>query len=289
MKQFWVKFNDKHMGEYELKLFYKSLEECKKHNLTAINIEECLDYSYLEYIDKIKENGTKISDNFYKVSIDNGFILVKFCEEDDLLLDLVEYQKHMNGILGSDLGWTWLNPKDFYEKYVKNDISNMELYSFRRYGEPKLSKPKELKGIKQSFTVEFIPEKCKCQCFVKDNDLYIKHRDYFSKPLEVEQEDFDKPLDYLCKKYLGKHKSGKFVYSDCFGEIILRNEAWIKVNNIIPKVDIMEELTMGEYLFKLFRNMTGLREIDFSDGTWERFWENVVKGLYRFLKDKGEM
>lgn len=289
MKQFWVKFNDKHMGEYELKLFYKSLEECKKHNLTAINIEECLDYSYLEYIDKIKENGTKISDNFYKVSIDNGFILVKFCEEDDLLLDLVEYQKHMNGILGSDLGWTWLNPKDFYEKYVKNDISNMELYSFRRYGEPKLSKPKELKGIKQSFTVEFIPEKCKCQCFVKDNDLYIKHRDYFSKPLEVEQEDFDKPLDYLCKKYLDKYKSGKFVYSDCFGEIILRNEAWIKVNNIIPKVDIMEELTMGEYLFKLFRNMTGLREIDFSDGTWERFWENVAKGLYRFLKDKGEM
>ena len=289
MKQFWVKFNDKHMGEYELKLFYKSLEECKKHNLTAINIEECLDYSYFEYIDKIKENETKISDNFYKVSIDNGFILVKFCEEDDLLLDLVEYQKHMNGILGSDLGWTWLNPKDFYEKYVKNDISNMELYSFRRYGEPKLSKPKELKGIKQSFTVEFIPEKCKCQCFVKDNDLYIKHRDYFSKPLEVEQEDFDKPLDYLCKKYLDKYKSGKFVYSDCFGEIILRNEAWIKVNNIIPKVDIMEELTMGEYLFKLFRNMTGLREIDFSDGTWERFWENVVKGLYRFLKDKGEM
>lgn len=288
MKQFLVKFKDKDAKEYELKLFYRSLEECKKQNLTAINIEECLDYSYLEYIDKIKENGTKISDNFYKITIDNGFVFVRFYEEDDLLLDFVEYQRHLDGLSGSDLGWTWLNPKKFYEMYIKNDISNMELYSFRCYGEPKLPKPKELKGIKQSFAVDFIEDKCRCQCFVKDNDLYIKHRDYFSKPLEVEQEDFDKPLDYLCKKYLDKYKSGKFVYSDCFGEIILRNEAWIKVNNIIPKVDIMNSFSMGEYLFRMFKSMTGLRERDFLDTTWERFWENVSKELYKFLNDKGD-
>ena len=284
MKQFLVKFKDKDTKEYELKLFYRSLEECKEQNLTAISIEECLDYSYLEYIDKIKENGTKISDNFYKITIDNGFVFVKFYEEDDLLLDFVEYQRHLNGLLGSDLGWTWINPKKFYEMYVKNDISSMELYSFRKYGQPKLTKPKELKGVKQSFTCDFIPKKCKCACFVKDNDLYIKHRDYFSKELEVEEEDFDKPLEYLCKKYLGKDKNSKFVYDDCWGSIILRNEAWIKVENIVSKTKVMTELEMKECLFKLFRDMTKLKRSDFCDGTWERFWESISKELYKYLE-----
>ena len=283
MKRFIVKMkmNDK---IYPLKLYYSTLEECKKANPSAISIEECLDYEYLQYIDEIKESGRKISDNFYEIPIDNGIILVKFAQEEGLMLDFLEYQKHINTVMGNEITWTWSNPKEFYELFLKNGISKMKLYSFRSYGQPKLTKPKELKGIKQSFTCDFIPKKCKCACFIKDNDLYIKHRDYFSKELEVEEEDFDKPLEYLCKKYLGKDKNSKFVYPDCWGSIILRNEAWIKVENILPKTKIMSELEMKECLFKLFRDMTKLKRSDFCDGTWERFWESVSKELYKFLE-----
>ena len=63
-----MKMNDK---IYPLKLYYSTLEECKKANPSAISIEECLDYEYLQYIDKIKENGREIFDNFYEIPIDN--------------------------------------------------------------------------------------------------------------------------------------------------------------------------------------------------------------------------
>ena len=267
-----------------MKLYYSTLEDCKKANPRAISIEECLDYEYLQYIDKIKENGRKIFDNFYEIPIDHGMILVKFEQEEGLMLDFLKYQKHINTVMGNEITWTWSNPKEFYELFLKNGTTKMKLYSFRSYGQPKLAKPKELKGVKQSFTCDFIPKKCKCDCFIKDNDLYIKHRDYFSKELQVEEEDFDKPLEYLCKKYLGKDKKSKFIYNDCWGSIILRNEAWIKVENIVCKTKIMNELEMKEYLFKLFKDMTKLKISDLYGGTWERFWENVSKELYKFLE-----
>ena len=83
---------------------------------------------------------------------------------------------------------------------------------------------------------------------------------------------------------MGKDKKSKFVYNDCWGSIILRNEAWIKVENIVCKTKIMNELEMKEYLFKLFKDMTKLKISDLYGGTWERFWENVSKELYKFLE-----
>ena len=74
------------------------------------------------------------------------------------------------------------------------------------------------------------------------------------------------------------------MYDDCWGSIILRNEAWIKVENILPKTKIMSELEMKECLFKLFRDMTKLKISDLYNGNWERVWENVSKELYKFLE-----
>lgn len=41
----------------------------------------------------------------------------------------------------------------------------------RFYGEPKLKKVKELNSIKQEFSVDYIPKKCKCQVFIEGNNL----------------------------------------------------------------------------------------------------------------------
>lgn len=59
----------------------------------------------------------------------------------------------------------------------------------RFYGQPKLKKSKELKNIKESFTVDYIPKKCKCTVYIVNNDIWVKHRDYFSSSVELEDDD----------------------------------------------------------------------------------------------------
>ena len=83
------------------------------------------------------------------------------------------------------------------------------MHSFRKYGQPKLDKPKELKGIKQALSVDYIPKKCKCQVFILDKDIWIKHGDYFSPSMKVEE--IGAPLDYLVNKYTDKTKGKKFI------------------------------------------------------------------------------
>lgn len=91
------------------------------------------------------------------------------------------------------------------------------IYSQRKYGEPKLQKPKELKNIKQSFSVDWIPKKCKCKCFITGKDLYILHRDFGSTEIYNSNYEFRK----------------KFIYNDTFGCVVLRGEAWLKLKNFI--------------------------------------------------------
>ena len=85
------------------------------------------------------------------------------------------------------------------------------MHSKRKYGEPKLNKPKELKNIKQLYSVEWIPKKCKCSCFVYNKDLYIQHRDFGSQEVYGYNYEFRQ----------------KFIYNDTFGCVVLRGEAWI--------------------------------------------------------------
>ena len=52
--------------------------------------------------------------------------------------------------------------------------------SRRVYGQPKLKKPSELSGVSSAFSVDFIAGKCRCQCFIHGDDVYVKHRDFGS-------------------------------------------------------------------------------------------------------------
>ena len=154
------------------------------------------------------------------------------------------------------------------------------VYSTRLYGQPKLSKPKELKGIKQSFSVDYIPKKCKCQVFIKDDDVWVKHRDYFSSPMRVAFEDIGMPLSYKVKKYLGQKKAEKFAYPDSWGDIILRNEAWLAIKNLYKQVkggrfllDILKDIRERQEMYHEFE----LGDLMCTD--MERMWEKVIKRL----------
>jgi len=104
--------------------------------------------------------------------------------------------------------------------------------STRLYTQPPLKFPKELKGLK-SFSVSFIPKKCTCNIYIENDNLWIKHKDFFSKVFIPNKEDIGKPLSFILQKYFSKEKSEKFIYSDCWGSVVLRNEAWLKFENVI--------------------------------------------------------
>lgn len=106
----------------------------------------------------------------------------------------------------------------------------IEIVSERRYGQPKLAKPKELKNIKQAFTYD-LNKHCKCPVFITGNDVWIKHRDWCSKVLHSGKE---------VEEYRSKHP--KFVYNDCFAAIVLRGEAWIRIKDVLDAEVIVPTL-----------------------------------------------
>lgn len=76
----------------------------------------------------------------------------------------------------------------------------------------------------------------------------------------------------------------KFIYSDCWGSIILRNEAWIKLENLIPLCKYREMnysqiasdvLSRQKYSIKGMSNEVCLE--------WERYWRNVVKYVCEYI------
>lgn len=158
-----------------------------------------------------------------------------------------------------------------------------KVYSFRRFGEPRLSKPKELKGIKQAFSIDYIPKKCKCPVFVNAQDVWVKHRDYFSPSyisMQNDPDDLGKPLSYLVKKYLDKDMAQKFAYSDAWGDIIARQEAWLVIKNLVNEIeggmfppDIVNEIREQQ------EKIHSMEQYDLCCTDMERFWEKVVLSL----------
>lgn len=151
----------------------------------------------------------------------------------------------------------------------------------RFYGQPKLKKPKELKNIKESFAVDYIPKKCKCTVYIVNNDIWVKHRDYFSSSVELEDEDIGAPLSVLCNKYLNNDKNKKFIYDDAWGDIVLRNEAWLCVENI---VNYAKENLPYKVVYEVIREqerINGFEELELMGTDMERMWDNIFNKIYR--------
>ncbi len=150
-------------------------------------------------------------------------------------------------------------------------ISKVIIHSSRQYGQPRLKKPKELHGIKRAFSVDWIYKKCRCQCFVLDNDIYIKHRDFDSIPLyTLTDED---------ETRLGIKRKEKFIYKDNWGCVVLRGEAWIILKDVI--IDIRNDVFPVRIVQSLAEQITG--EIGCHE--WERFFERALWGYGKWKKD----
>lgn len=153
------------------------------------------------------------------------------------------------------------------------------LISFRNYDEPKLPKPKELKGIKQDYTIEFA-EKSKCGIFILDKDVYIKHNDYFSPSLKGGY-DFDTmPLSSKLNK-LGISKKGKkFIYADDWGDIVLKQEAWIMLKGIITDIEKnIHPVCIRHEILRQQEKVHSMERYDLEVGEWERFYSAIIRKL----------
>lgn len=160
------------------------------------------------------------------------------------------------------------------------------LHSFKPYTKNKLDKPKNLKGIKQVASVAF--SKCKCQIFISGNDVWIKHNDYFSPSLSLGYNFDTMPLSSKINA-LGIGKKGtKFVYADDWGDIVLKQEAYIVLKDLM--VDINNRVFPPHIVNRITKQQEkwhGFDELELSVGEWERFYEDVVNELIK-LNNKGE-
>ena len=93
----------------------------------------------------------------------------------------------------------------------------MEIVCERKYGEPKLKKPKCLNNKTLLGSVNF--NKTKCKLWKVENEYYLLVRDWFSPFISFDKAE---KLGIINSYYK------KFIYNDNFGGVVLRNEAIIK-------------------------------------------------------------
>lgn len=158
---------------------------------------------------------------------DTGHVLFRLRDGSDIL----EYQEHDRGILVEPILWTVATADEVRRRFFRKPFA-LHIQASRSYGKPKLKKPAELKGIPCTFSVPF--NKTTCQCFIKDGDLWMRHKDFFSPSWRPPPgERIGEPQNYYLAKYFGFMRSSKFLYADNYADIVLRNEAWLRFDSLL--------------------------------------------------------
>ena len=276
-------------------LYADTMEEVKQQWGSCMdegsNIKPWINNRHVNLVKEIKDKsefvGNKLCNNqrdmreWYWAKCFCGDVLIRFAYDtsDGEYYSCCEYQVWKYNRFINPITWTICDIEKFYNNIFAVDKMKYVEYSFRVYRLSKLSRPKELKGIKSIGSAEFIPKHCNTQIFIKDNDVWIKHTDYFSRLWRPPAgERIDMPLSYYLKKYFNKTKTEKFIYADNWAGIVLRNEAWLKIENLIPmcKYKEMNHLQVAREILELQKRVITGMSIP-TENEWERYWENVVK------------
>lgn len=220
----------------------------------------------------------KSESSFYEIYSNNNFTVRLLKIGIDKYYAYAEYQLPPN--LTERVTWTVTDLAGIDRLLSLGDME-YTIVSRRFWGEPKLDKLKELKGIKSIGGVDFIPKHSKPQLFIKGNDLYIKHNDYFSYYWQPPKgERIDMPLSYYANKYFSKKTTEKFCYSDCWGSIVLRNEAWLCIKNAVGWAELKNKYRWCRDVFNLQKKNISIKLTGEFEMNWLRFWE----GCYDVLK-----
>lgn len=281
MKRYKTTINGK-----SILLYGNSLIDIKTLADNGAEITEYKDNNYMTFIEQIKSNGEFLGYDYkrrevYKLPYSFGEIECKLSkiDENGLYYDFAMYRVSLYHRAMNPVCFTLSTPERVC-RLLQTPAVKFEVYSHRQYGEPRLEKPKELKNIRPVTVADFIPKKCACLIFIKDNDVWVKHNDYLSSTWKSKSADIGMPLESKLKKYFNKSRKKKFIYGDCWGSVVLRNEAWVVLRNIIPYL----EATNPEQLAREIVLQQG--DGSWTVGTeleWERFWVRVVKSVRTVL------
>jgi hypothetical protein len=289
-------------NDYQPKIYAESAGQAAnffKHE-NVIKVEPYTGTSFMATISEMKSKSEllavqNLSDirtrQWYKYVLPDGVLRFRLYEDlrDNTYYDIAEYQFMSNDSLIYPCTFTYSNPAEVYRLFFVSPFT-CEVVSYRFYGQPKLAKPAELKGVKQSFSADYIPKKCSCPCFVNGDDLWIKHRDFFSESFRPPAEDMGAPLGYILEKYFPdlKRHTKNFIYADAWGDVVLRNEAWIVFRNFGQVIRRDRHLPI-QSLVKVFLKADIIRKskINSLSNDWYRFFEDVIQKYNEFIK-KGD-
>ncbi len=288
MKRFRVRTED----GYSMLLYYPT-EADAKSRWPGAEVEEYDDFTYLDGIQLIKDNAQLMAKqpgiSLFRMDHADGEIHLKLIHdpEDGLYYDIVRYKQYKIGAYTEPVTWSISSVMEFVDDYINREPMCFIPVSERRYGQKKLKKPEELNGQRKSFSVDFIPGKCRCECYVHGDDLWIKHHDYFSPTWRPPIDDIGKPTSYYLKKYFGIEKPEKFIYPDTWGAIVLRSEAWIKLENLIPTLQHLSPQQISRRIWELILQYYGWSPV-VQNADWERFLENAAAAAADYLKQRKE-
>lgn len=231
-------------------------------------------------VDTIKQYAVQSQGNLFMIHVHDKRYLLKLHKDGDKFLPSCQYKRMILYDKGyaPEFLWTLSDTVEFVKTFITYSKPVLSIIEARKYGEPKLTKPKALKGLKGA-SIDFIPKKCKFQYFKTDEDLYILCRDFFSPVFRPPAEDMGMPLDAILKKHFNVGKKSKnFVYPDCWGSVVLRNEAWLKFENY-KLIDKQSKNQLERR--KEFRNVfvNGLLKAGYVVREDDTYWQNFIEKL----------
>lgn len=284
-------------GECEdIKMYSPTLDDAKRTFPNAV-ISEIDDSEHVPFIkciikksDKLYEvckNGYQLQEFFNYISDIGKFTIILFKDlRDNHYYDYMEYSHYKKYSYIHPLLKTMTTPQKFYEEFITKSDFSFEIISITKCpgnGE-KLAKPTDLKGVNQIGSVKF--SKALNGVFVCGNDLYIKCNDYFSPSLETQPQDVGTSLSYRVKKYLGKAKTEKFIYADSWGDIVLKQKAWLKFSGFISLLPHYNDTQIADMCCEKIQRHHHLK--DELEVEWHIMFEDICK-LVRNSKKGGQV
>ncbi len=284
MKRWLVSYFDG--KQINLKLYYPTLDDVKATYPNAI-ISELDDVEHIPFINAIIDRSIKQSEyskngyeirEVYSYTSDIGSFTIILSKDlrDNHYYDYVEYLHYKKYSLTIPVLRTITTPQEFYEKFIVYSGFEYEIVSITKHpgnGE-KLPKPAELKGVNQIGSAKF--SKASNGVFICGKDLYIRCNDYFSPTMKAAPEDIGTPLSYRANKYIGGKKvHNKFIYADYWGDIVLKQKAWLKFSGFINLLQYYNDVQVANMCcdkIQQYHHWNDRLEVE-----WQIMFENICK------------
>lgn len=178
-----------------------------------------------------------------------------------------------------------------------SDNLTCELLAYRIYGQPKLSKPKLLKGLKPDWKQKVLGKPADTY-FLENGTIVVYFGALFCKHMKFpEPVDMALPTAALMKKYpdrfegVGRKRVKGFLYPDGWSTLWERNEGYVLIKGLRANLKPSKRLFNNPYppqiaadLFNKFAYLSAMdngflnihNEVDMMSGEYLRFFDDLT-------------